>query len=533
MKVLIFFVALSIAATWPLADVPSAALPNSDDALFSVWRLAWVAHQLSADPAHLFDANIFHPSRGTLAHSDAMLALGLTGTPLLAVGMHPVTVHNVFEILAFVTAGFFGYLLCLQVTGQVLPAVVGGTIFAFSPYRFAHIGHLELLWTGFMPLSLWVLHKASPTWTYRHAVVLAAVFALQMLVSIYYGVFLALYLSVWIVAGAALGLLGPVRSLARWLLVFALIAGCVLAPYLSVYAQTRQQLGPRDAEEIASYSALPSDYLRVPSQNRLYPHGAREREDERSLFPGMIALVLAVFGVAAGASVHRWLYALMLAASFDWSLGVHGISYRLVAEVLPFFSSFRSPARFAALVMLSLAVLAALGAARAMALLSRRWRLAGMVGLITVCIAEYWSAPIPVRFQPVSPPPVYQWLAAHSRKVVLELPVPASDALWLVETQHQFMSIYHWARLVNGYSGYVPPSYVETLEELRDFPSPRSIRRLRDLGVDYVIVHERLYGTARFVEIVDRMIGSAAFLPPLSFRDNADPAMVFPLLPSP
>ena len=30
------------------------------DALFGVWRVAWIAHQLRRDPAHLFDANIFY-----------------------------------------------------------------------------------------------------------------------------------------------------------------------------------------------------------------------------------------------------------------------------------------------------------------------------------------------------------------------------------------------------------------------------------------------------------------------------------------
>ena len=37
------------------------------DPLFSIWRIAWVAHQLPRDPVHLYDANIFWPERYTLA----------------------------------------------------------------------------------------------------------------------------------------------------------------------------------------------------------------------------------------------------------------------------------------------------------------------------------------------------------------------------------------------------------------------------------------------------------------------------------
>ena len=69
--------------TWPLGRVTDVVIPASDDAHFSIWRLAWVAHQLPADPRHLFDANIFYPARGTLALSDAMLLVGALGTAVL------------------------------------------------------------------------------------------------------------------------------------------------------------------------------------------------------------------------------------------------------------------------------------------------------------------------------------------------------------------------------------------------------------------------------------------------------------------
>ena len=43
--------------------------------------------------------------------------------------------------------------------------------------------------------------------------------------------------------------------------------------------------------------------------------------------------------------------------------------------------------------------------------------------------------------------------------------------------------------LLNGYSGFVPPSYVAHYEALRDFPSAASIAALQSFGVTFLFVH--------------------------------------------
>ena len=57
------FTGLAIALTWPLGDIWHPRLSEADDAMFSVWRLAWIAHQLPIAPERLFDANIFWPEK--------------------------------------------------------------------------------------------------------------------------------------------------------------------------------------------------------------------------------------------------------------------------------------------------------------------------------------------------------------------------------------------------------------------------------------------------------------------------------------
>ena len=71
-----FSIAASVIMTWPLVTGLNrlGRTANSGDARVSVWNVAWVAHALLTDPGDLFDANIFHPHRNTLAFSEANLA---------------------------------------------------------------------------------------------------------------------------------------------------------------------------------------------------------------------------------------------------------------------------------------------------------------------------------------------------------------------------------------------------------------------------------------------------------------------------
>src|SRR4029453_16202616 len=95
--------AASVVMTWPLAAGIDrlGRTANSGDARVSVWNVAWVAHALLTDPADLFDANIFHPHRNTLAYSEANLAAGLIGLPAWWLTRNPETTHNVVVLFTF------------------------------------------------------------------------------------------------------------------------------------------------------------------------------------------------------------------------------------------------------------------------------------------------------------------------------------------------------------------------------------------------------------------------------------------------
>src|SRR5437867_4177959 len=98
------FTVLTVVMTYPQAVHLGSRIGEHYDSLFSVWRLAWIAHQLPRDPLHLFDANIFYPAARTLAYSDALLLPALVAAPFLWARVDPVVVHNLLVMASFVAA---------------------------------------------------------------------------------------------------------------------------------------------------------------------------------------------------------------------------------------------------------------------------------------------------------------------------------------------------------------------------------------------------------------------------------------------
>ncbi len=135
------------------------AVPDLGDPLFSIWRIGWVFRQLGGDPRPLFDGNIFHPERFTLAFSDAMLLPSLTTAPLLWAGVHPVVAYNLVFVSSFLLSGLAAYLVVRRLTGSAPAAFVSALLFGFYPYRFEHYSHFELQMTYWMPLALLALHR--------------------------------------------------------------------------------------------------------------------------------------------------------------------------------------------------------------------------------------------------------------------------------------------------------------------------------------------------------------------------------------
>ncbi len=532
---LIVVSALSAVVTWPQVLHLSTRLASHHDAWFSLWRLAWVAHALATSPARLFDGNTFHPAPLTLAYSDAMLLEGLLGAPLDWAGVPPVLIYNVLLFAGFIGSGMAVFLLARHLTGSPGPALVAAAIFTMLPYRIEHFGHLELQWAMFIPLTFLTLHRTIETGSLRWGAVAGLCFSLQVYACVYYGVFLAIVLGAVAPILVLSGPPGRRRSAVRGLAAAAVLAAVLVAPYLVVYRAAAEILGVRSPADIGQFSATLSSYLATPDTNRVWGWTAgRWGGAELTLFPGVIPSVLAVLGACARPRRVVLIYVAAAAVAVVLSFGLNGAVYRLLIECVTALRGFRAPARFAIVAACGWAVLAAFGA-QLLGRIARTPRTRGALtaALLVLVAFEFSNTPLPLASaDPVRPPDVYRALPRAEPGGILEMPVPTPEQLPGWEPYYQAWSRWHWRPLVNGYSGYYPRDYLDTLESLRRLPDGASIERLRQRGVRFVILHRIAFDPDTHADLMQRMILRPEFELVGTFRGVAGKSDAFRLIPN-
>jgi hypothetical protein len=499
------FAALTAVMTYPQVRFLSNGVSvNDGDALFSTWRLAWIAHQLPRDPLNLFNANIFYPEQGTLAFSDAIIVPGLIASPLLWLGVPRLAVHNLIFLSGFALSGAGMFLLVRSLTGSRAAALFAGFAFAFLPFRYVHYAHLELQMTPWMPLGLWAFHKTLQSGRPRDGLLTGLFLALQCLSSWYYGIFFATFLVP--VAVATLAGHSTTRAMAT---LRALAAGAVLTSVLVVpmslpYFAARERVGERPESEIRLYSAVPGDYLLAHRQNVLVgPETWRQGKQERELYMGFVVPLIALVGLWPPLSAARIGYALALLLALDVSFGYNGALYPWLHEWVVPYRGLRVPARMAMLVGLGLAILGGYGCARLLQLFRRHAvRAAVLALLLSGVFVEYRSVPR-LRAIATQPPPIYDALPAGQSNVLLELPLLDVDIT--LEPLYMYFSTFHWNTLVNGYSGFSPPSYVELRDRLARFPDAAALAEIRRRRVTHIVLHGGLYREGEYAALVARI----------------------------
>lgn len=234
----------------------------------------------------------------------------------------------------------------------------------------------------------------------------------------------------------------------------------------------------------------------------LLKYSPRARAFRKGTAQGLLAF--SIFAAIAAA----WISLGPQPRSFGRNLAIPSI-YPWLLAVVPGFDGLRVAARLGVLTTLFLSVAAGYGAAGWLALVRRPlvW-LAVLVALPLLESAPFpiptnsswaefaqYSAP-PARVNPGSnPPPIYRAVAKLPSDAVL-VEFPFGDGGW--ELRAVYYSTMHWRRIVNGYSGVFPASYLLRRTVLGAAPENEAAwpQLLAD-GVTHVLVHERGFPDGR------------------------------------
>jgi hypothetical protein len=580
------FALAALVQFYPLSLHPARGLNDLQDCLLNTWIMGWGHHELLRHPLQLFQANAFYPNVATLAYSEHLLPLTLFSLPVSLVSSNPVLAYNFIFFLCCILNAYAMFLLVRHLTGNASAGIVAGVIFAFSATLMQQLAHLQLLAAWFIPLAFLWLQKYIERGRVKHAVLFAACVAGQALACVYYGLFLISVLAVvlpvalWMNAEKVNG-----RFLARLGLPL-LGAGLIVVPLTLPYFRLFEHF--QFARPLARGAEI-QNYLAVTGRNVLWGpllHGLGS--NERYLFPGVIALALAVYflltrdrgehllprritrvlavvsGILAGLTalilvfngvrvrigplllsarnpgrpalgllvvLSLWFAAgtlvflvkrrtgatetqkqvrltlvlviwslflsfgsgFALAGNSPFNQRFHGdwISpFHWFYSLAPGFKGIREPSRYAVFVVFGAAILAGLGWK---ALTEHRIKPRARVvaaGLVVLALnLEFLSVPQKLDLVPKGRdiPPAYLWLKDQPGDfAVVDLPffkrLP-DEAIYM------YFSLTHDKRLVNGYSGFIPPStdYLRAL--FREFPSWGTLDVLQKLRVKYVIYH--------------------------------------------
>jgi hypothetical protein len=473
------FVALTVLATWPLSLNLTTALPGDyGDPVFVSWAIGWVSRTLTdalIQPTalgRLWDANIFFPERQTLAFSEHFIGQALIALPFYWASGNLLLAYNVAFLSSFLLTGLGTFLLTRALIASAAGALVAAVIATFNEYRLVwELSHLHVLSIYGLPFALLGLHHYFETDARRYLVGAGAALVAVAFSSIYYLAYSVPLIAVFI--GFELGLKRRWRMPRVWFELWAIAALVVVVtlPVVLPYLEVSQRLGiTRSIAEVVQYSASLDQYGQALD----------------GLLPALALAVVGLAGAAFGAQVHlRWAIAVSLAlvvVSFWLSLGpsiqFRGEAlpvpalYRWLYEWVPGYKGLRVPARFAAAFLIFLGILGGVG----VAILEHRWpRVVRAVAVPLVVLLVIWTKPylLPLN-QPIGsaglamPPPylmpsptapaIYQTVSTLAPGAIL-VEFPFGDPAY--DVRYMYFAAGHRRRLLNGYSGVFPPSFVE------------------------------------------------------------------------
>jgi len=440
----VFFLALAVVATRPLAWNLETHLVGAGDPVVDLWTVDWLTRHFF-EKNRIFQGNIFHPAPHAVLYSDLSLGAVVLVLPFRHWLSDPVPLYNVAVLLTLAFAGWAFHALTHALTGNRWAGLLAGVLAAFGSHQLSHRPHLNLLVIGWLALFLLGLHLVIRG---RHAwgAALAGVsFALSAQSSGYYGVS-ALVLGV-VFAGFHWRALRDRRTLGA-MAAAGVLATLLTLPYLRAYMEVRAQEGLRRPIGMSlSMSFQPERDLTSVG----YLYGRVLGSGGERLFPGL--LTLALFAVAlrrrrAETAFYAGAALVFLVLSLGPYLEMPGRRWPLPylwLLAVPSFESMRHPYTFAAVATFLLSVLAGLGWA-SLRMAARPWAGAAAV---TLAVVETLAPPLDLMPVPRGLPTYYETIDRLPSGPLLEIPVFAGDSLvWAAR---------HGRPMLNGQgSAFVP-----------------------------------------------------------------------------
>ena len=531
---------LSVMMNWPLILNLGTDIPRDiGDPLVQSWQIAWGGHALGHQPLDFFQANHFWPLPDTLAFSDALIGYapaGLIGDgPKAAVAR-----YDLMFMFAYALVFVGAYLLARELGLGPGGAAVAGAACAFAPYRLEQDGHMQVISSGGVPLSLALgvrgYRLAQPGWVVAAFCVAAWQLSLGFSVGLPFahllGILALIAVIYWLRAGRPPLERRLVVATVVGLAIFGGVTAVISRPYVRV-ADAHPQ-AHRSPEVVEEFSGPAKVFIVAPRENSIWGDRTEkyrvnlQNPQEKTLFPGLVILVLAGIGLGSpvfprglriglGVGV---LVVSVLALGFQVEDGLRW-PYRVVYEVNPLWEAIRVPGRLLVFSSLGLALLAGAGAHAVGRALARRVDAAELTpraAAAPTVLAALLAAAIVIegRGLPFDPyddqdqPPVPYAPARVADVPTPQLHLPAERAV--DNRRYVLWSTDGFPAMVNGRSSLIPAYTDALLKDVHSFPDRRSVAQLKAFGIRSVIFYTRRLSGTPWEGAADRSVAGLGLI---------------------
>jgi len=497
-------------------------LAGHGDAWQFVWNFWWVQKVFTTPSLQLFYTTLLHWPHGISLLLQTMTLVNSVPAALLSPILGYVTTYNFLVILHFILSGLGMYFLCYHFSKNHFAAFIGGFLFAFSPYRFAHYyGHLHLMTTEVLPFGILFLIKTLEG-NRRSWIGAAILCVMTAYTDLYYFLFLFLVsiaLVIW--------KFPRTRTVLFHLVLIAGITALAVAPYFGPLLAMKyhtQEFNILGHDPVANSSDLKSFF--IPGMRSMFG-GLTARwwswwsaPWEIGNYIGYSVIILLLWGFWKSRS-KIFLFWMILGIIFAvLSLGPYlhiggrvitsfQLPYAWLEHVVPLLSLAGVASRFFVVTSLSLAILVSLALARVL----QESRRGEFIAAIFFVILAFEYLPAPVIVSPVIVSDFYQKLAADHASYAL---IDVSDA----PAKVLYYQTIHGKPLIGGYTSRPTMSANRFLEEtpvIRDLVAdppdgqtggerfhahtpPRDGKKiLTDLQVRYILIPRDERGLERYV----------------------------------
>lgn len=484
-----------------LNQINTVSYINEGDQRFNFlvlnWGLDWILNQVPQDTASLWDFYIYHPYRQALTLSSNHL-----GSLPLTAFFHLFTddwftkgnlwIHACY-LLNAIAMFHVSYLYLkrewqLDLKTLLILAATLSLAFSYSPPRIHYLEHSQTLPSFATPYFFYFGYltvKNSLKWMVPTALMLS------------WQVFLDIHISLMAMLLATIGLtiyLGgllikkersAIIHLIQGSVGTALICALLIWPLLEPYLDTKSLFGIRDWGAYNMYRGKESFLTKPGPMLTLYGDGLGHVPGEGNNFPGMgfLGLFLLLIGLVFTDAVRRvtkkstrwsclaplvWLVPTGIFVNYM----VHKSAFAwLIWRTFPGFDSIRTPARFSILLPIIIAVcFFAYMKSRGF----RGWKViipAGLCGLLT--LAEASSTRMLTWHRIEKPQLAAALKMAEGPTIVLP---------FIFDPNHN-LDIMQYARIAqkrvgNGYSGFLPASFLHLVDHAKDYPPKELTRQL-------------------------------------------------------